>query len=127
MTHFTRDALLTSVGDKFQVGFDGIDYLPTDSANATGVLLFGLRPNGIKLDCSQNPHRFMQQPEMAGRAQHLYANRDRVDFRFDVSAADEVLCLIAESTALAPTPETALAAHNLIVENLGPASAHLLR
>jgi hypothetical protein len=124
--HFPRDVLLTSVGDKFQLSFDGVDYLPTSNPTAAGALLFGLRPAGIKFSCDQSPDTFMWLASQAGYILHKFANGEThaVDDSELLPMAD-LLEWIASATALAPTLESALAAHNLIVENLGPRCAHM--
>jgi hypothetical protein len=122
-----KGAILVAVRDCFQLSHDGIDYLPTNSANATGALLFGLRPRGIHFEWNQSFKRFMQQVQTAAWALHMYAHRECVGSEFQKDVEVEMMTLIAEATALAPTPETAVIAHNLIVKNLGPACAYLLK
>ena len=123
MTLSTKVALLKSVGDKFQVIFDGVEYLPSGNANAVGALLFGLRPRNIECDCNRHPVLFLQQAEKAAQALRLYANKALGESCTEA----EIERSIEAATALAPTPETALIAHNMIIEDLGPSCAHLRR
>ena len=119
MKHFTKVAQLGNVGNSFQLSFDGIRYLPTDNARAIGFLLFGLRPAGIEFDCNRNPTVLLQAAHAAGLSMHNHATRIQL-------VPDKTLAgWIQEATSLAPNDKQAMNVYNLIVDNLGPDSAHL--
>jgi len=56
MKHFKEDVLLSETENgTYQLEFKGVKYRPTDNPTSAGVLLFGLRPKGIRFDCKTNP------------------------------------------------------------------------
>lgn len=119
MEHFTKIAHLSNIGSKFQFNFDGIVYLPTVAGHAAGFLLFGLRPAGIEFHCTRNPALFLQEAKTAGLSMHRHANR------IQLAPEKTLRSWIGAAVALAPNEEQARNVYNMIVENLGPDSAHL--
>lgn len=120
-THFTEDATLTGGdGGLFQIEFKGVQYLPTDSATAAGVLLFGLRPRGVNFSCSQNPELFMQKAIVAGYTLDWQANPHKSSTDWYPLPAETLQMWVNAAVALAPDDATAAEARRLIIENLGP-------
>lgn len=122
MEHFTDDVLMreTEYGT-YQLVFKGVSYRPTDNPTAAGVLLFGLRPKGIRFECKTNPQVFMFHAQHAAHILHLHANGDKVtlDGHRRLTLAD-LHNWVNEAVALAPDWYAAEAARKLVNENLGP-------
>ncbi|MEO8120133.1 MAG: hypothetical protein ABI606_12550 [Rhodoferax sp.] len=119
MKNCGKVARLSSVGNRFQLSFDGISYVPTVDAHGTGVLLFGLRPAGIDFDCNRSPALFLLKAQAAAMAMHDHANR------IQLVAEKTLTGWMGAAVALAPNEEHAMNVHNLIVDNLGPDAIHL--
>lgn len=120
-THFTEDATLAGGdGGLFQIAFKGVQYLPTDSATAAGVLLFGLRPRGIQFSCAQDPELFMQKAIATGYTLDWQANRHKMPADREPVPPKILQMWVDAAVALAPDDATAAEARRLIIENLGP-------
>ena len=122
MEHYKVDVLLCEpTKGSYQLFFKGIGYKPTDNPTAAGVLLFGLRPRGIKFKCKSNPESFIFLAQHAAYIMHLHANGDKVtsDGQRRVPLAD-LHRWVNDAVALAPDEESAQSARDLINENLGP-------
>lgn len=122
MEHYTEDVLLSEPKPgAYQLKFKGICYKPTNNPTAVGVLLFGLRPKGIRFQCNSNPGTFMLLAHHAAHILHLHANGDRVTLdghrRIALANLHE---WVNDAVALAPDESSAEAARKLINENLGP-------
>jgi hypothetical protein len=122
MKHFKEDVLLSETENgTYQLVFNGVRYRPTDNPTAAGVLLFGLRPKGIKFRCKRSPENFMSQAHHAAHILHLHANGDKLplDGQRRIAVAD-LHEWVNAAVALAPDEHNAEAARTLINENLGP-------
>jgi hypothetical protein len=120
-THFTEDATLTGGdGGLFQIEFKGVKYRQTPAAIAVGVLLFGLRPRGVKFACSQDPEPFMQKSIATGHAMDWQANPHKMPAGREPVPAKILQMWVDAAVALAPDDATAAEARRLIIENLGP-------
>jgi len=122
MKHFKEDVLLSETENgTYQFQFKGVKYRPTDNPTAAGVLLFGLRPKGIRFHCKTNPESFMFLAQHAGHILHLHANGDKVtlDGQRRLTLAD-LSRWVNEAVALAPDASRAEEVRALIDENLGP-------
>jgi hypothetical protein len=122
MEHFKDDALLSETENgTYQLVFKGVSYRPTDNPTAAGVLLFGLRPKGIKFRSKHSPEIFMSLAQHAAHVLHLHANGDKValDGQRRIASAD-LHEWVNAAVALAPDERTAEAARTLVNENLGP-------
>jgi hypothetical protein len=122
MEHYKVDALLCEPSPgTYQLFFKGVSYCPTDNPTAAGVLLFGLRPRGIKFKCIGNPEAFMVAAQQAAHVLHMHANGDKMTL--EGKRRLPLLDLhrwVNDATALAPDEEASDAARVLINENLGP-------
>jgi hypothetical protein len=120
-SHFTDDVTLTGgVGGLFQIEFKGVRYQPTDDTTAAGVLLFGLRPKGIRFSCAQDPEPFMQGAAAAGYKLHFHANRHKMAEGMSQIPGETLETWIDSAVALAPDTDSQVEARRLILENLGP-------
>ena len=120
-TYFTEDATLTGGdGGLFQIEFKGVKYRQTPAAIAVGVLLFGLRPRGVKFACSQDPEPFMQKSIATGHAMDWQANPHKMPAGREPVPAKILQMWVDAAVALAPDDATAAEARRLIIENLGP-------
>lgn len=122
MEHYTEDVTLSEPElGSYQLAFKGVVYRPTVNPTAVGVLLFGLRPRGIKFACKTNPEMFIYQAQRAAHILHLHANRYTVS-----PDGDRQLTLgklhewVNDAVALAPDEKAADTSRSLIIENLGP-------
>ncbi len=122
MEHYKVDVLLCEpTKGSYQLFFKGIGYKPTDNPTAAGVLLFGLRPRGIKFKCKSNPECFISLAQGAAYMLHLHANRYKVSADGPRQLTLEKLHeWVNDAVALAPDDESAQSARDLINENLGP-------
>lgn len=122
MEHFKEDVLLSETEDgTYQLAFKGVRYKPTDNPTAAGVLLFGLRPKGIKFRCKGSPETFMFLAQHAAHILHLHANGDKVTLDGQRRIAPTDLHeWVNAAVALAPDEHNAEIARTLIDENLGP-------
>jgi hypothetical protein len=120
-THFTEDATLAGGdGGLFQIEFKGVQYRHTGAAIAVGVLLFGLRPRGVKFACSQDPETFMQRAIATGHSLDWQANPHKLPADREPVPAKILQMWVDAAVALAPNDASAAEARRLIVENLGP-------
>ena len=122
MEHYKVDVLLCEpTNGSYQLFFKGVGYRPTDNPTAAGVLLFGLRPRGIKFKCKSNPEGFIFLAQQAAHILHLHANGDKVtsDGQRRVPL-DDLHRWVTDAVALAPDEESAQSVRDLINENLGP-------
>lgn len=125
MTHYIVDARMTeSSPGSFQLSFKGVDYLPTADATAAGVLLFGLRPRGVRFVVQGSATDMFEYFALhAAYILHLHANGDRTTADGQRRVPLEDLHRWVElGVALAPTADTAIDARRLINENLGPSA-----
>lgn len=105
----------------FQLRLGSTTYRPTDDATAFGVLLFGLRPEGMTFNTSTDPSAFMFLAQHAAYILHLHANGDRLTPEGERKAPLETLLRwIDDAVSLAPDEPSARTARALIIENLGP-------
>jgi hypothetical protein len=113
-----------SSAGSFQLSFKGVDYLPTDNATAAGVLLFGLRPRGVRFVVQGSATDMFEYFALhAAYILHLHANGDRTTADGQRRVPLEDLHRWVElGVALAPTEDTAIDARRLINENLGPSA-----
>jgi hypothetical protein len=51
--------------DRFQVSFDGVDYLPTNDTTFAGTLIFGLKPREVVTDGSRGTELFYMMAKVA--------------------------------------------------------------
>ena len=122
MKHFKEDVLLSETENgTYHLVFKGVKYRPTDNPTAAGVLLFGLRPRGIRFKCNTNPQTFMFLAQQAAHILHLHANGDKVtlDGQRRLTLAD-LNSWVNEAVALAPDGLAAEEVRAWIDENLGP-------
>jgi hypothetical protein len=122
MEHFKDDVLLSDPEHgTYQLVFKGVSYRPTDNPTAAGVLLFGLRPKGIKFTCKRSPEKFMSLAQHAAHILHLHANGDKVklDGHRRIAPTD-LREWVNAAVALAPDEHNSEIARKLINENLGP-------
>lgn len=120
-THVTDDAVLTGGdGGLFQIQFKGVKYRHTGAAIAVGVLLFGLRPRGVKFACSQDPETFMQRAIATGHSLDWQANPHKMPAGREPVPAKTLQMWVDAAIALAPDEASAVEARRLIVKNLGP-------
>lgn len=120
-THFTEDAVLTGGdGGLFQIEFKGVKYRHTGAAIAVGVLLFGLRPRGVKFACSQDPEAFMQRAIATGHSLDWQANPHKMPAGREPVPAKILQMWVDAAVTLAPDEDTEAEARRLIIENLGP-------
>jgi hypothetical protein len=108
----------------FKLSFKGVDYLPTADATAAGVLLFGLRPRGVRFVAKGLTTDMFQYFALhAAYILHLHANGDlrTADGQRRVPLED-LHRWVELGVALAPTADTAIDARRLINESLGPSA-----
>ena len=122
MHNFTQSGHLSELlPGHFQLQFGSTTYRPTANATALGVLLFGLRPEGMTFNTSTDPSMFMFEVQQAAYILHRHANRDRGLPEGEHRAPLETLQRwIDDAVALASDGPSARAARALIIENLGP-------
>ena len=120
--HFTHDVTIQEISrNQYQVIFKGVTYGPTRNLTAIGVLLFGLRPQGVRYDFMAAPNTTMWLIQHAAHILHLHANGDRVTLDGQRRAEKEDLeRWIAGAVELAPDEQAAGEVRRLIIENLGP-------
>ena len=122
MKHYTEDVTLSEPElGSYQLVFKGVHYKPTVSPIAVGVLLFGLRPRGIKFLCKTNPQVFISNAHQAAQMLHLHANRHKLSGKSrKYLALEDLHKWVSDAVALAPDEDSAELARALINENLGP-------
>lgn len=122
MEHYTENVTLSEPErGSYELVFKGVVYKRTANPTAVGVLLFGLRPRGIRFVCKTNPEMFIYQAQRAALMLHLHANRYKVlpDGPRQLTL-EKLHGWVNDAVALAPDDESAQSARASIDENLGP-------
>lgn len=122
MKHFCEDiALGEPEPGRYQFTFKRVVYSATRDPIAAGVLLFGLRPRGIKFDCNSNPQSFLHFAYHTARILDLHANGDKLgpDGQRRLTL-EELNHWVNLAVSLSPNDIVALEVRALVDENLGP-------